>query len=95
MDPKLVVLWMCRSVDVVDEVEMSKCPYAEKCPFFNDAMAKLPLSAEMYKERYCKGDFNKCARFEVRSKCGKEAVPANLYPNQKDRAAEIVKSSKK
>ena len=74
---------------------MKKCPFADKCPFFNDAMAKLPLSAEMYKERFCKGDYEKCARYEVRVKCGKEAVPKNLFPNQLDRATEIVKSSKK
>ncbi len=69
---------------------MNRCPFADKCPFFGDKMKDLPLSAELFQDKYCDADFTKCARYEVRTKCGKEAVPANLYPNQRDRAEKLM-----
>lgn len=45
----------------------------------------------MYKERYCLGNNTNCARFMVFSKFGKGTVPDNLYPNQIERAENIIK----
>jgi hypothetical protein len=69
---------------------MADCEKLEKCPFFNDKMADMPTAASMYKENYCKKDFEKCARLMVAKKLGSEKVPADLFPNQTDRALELI-----
>jgi hypothetical protein len=60
------------------------------CLFFNDKMGDKPATAEMLKQRYCFRDKNGCARYMVRSALGKDNVPADLYPNQKDKALLLI-----
>lgn len=69
---------------------MADCQLLGGCIFFNDKMASKPTTAEMMKDTYCRGDNNKCARFTVFKTLGKPAVPADLYPNQADRARTIL-----
>ncbi|HHX94722.1 MAG TPA: hypothetical protein GX691_02715 [Clostridia bacterium] len=69
---------------------MSDCPSLVKCPFFNEKMDKMPAMANIYKAKYCKDDFNACARWKVASALGSESVPNDLFPNQTDRVVEIV-----
>jgi len=53
--------------------------FLAKCPFFNNLA--LPATAEILKKKYCRGDFEKCARYQLK-KSGKE-VPDNLWPDGK------------
>lgn len=69
---------------------MADCPSVVSCPFFNDRMSNKPALAEILKQRYCKGDNKQCARFVVFRAVGKGNVPADLYPNQSNRVAEII-----
>ncbi|MBN2755314.1 MAG: hypothetical protein JXR81_10715 [Candidatus Goldbacteria bacterium] len=69
---------------------MADCECLEKCPFFNDKMVNLPATAEIYKKKFCRGDFEGCARYIIFKKLGKEKVPADLLPNQADRAQVII-----
>ena len=69
---------------------MADCECLEGCPFFNDMMTGKPATAEMYKKKFCVGDSSECARYMVFKAVGKESVPADLYPNQKDRANNII-----
>lgn len=69
---------------------MGKCICLNGCPFFNDNMAGMPSMSESLKEKYCLGDNSKCARFMVFSAKGKGAVPADLFPHQKERAVKII-----
>ena len=69
---------------------MADCECLEKCPFFNDKMEDMPSTAAIYKTRFCKDDFNGCARYMVFKKLGREKVPTNLFPNQVERAQEIL-----
>ena len=69
---------------------MENCDCLPGCPFFNDKMADKSGMAAIYKRRYCKGDFMKCARHLVKEAIGKENVPVDLYPNMHDRAKEII-----
>jgi hypothetical protein len=73
---------------------MADCICLPRCPFFNDRMAGKPSTADVYKQKYCKGDSNDCARHIVFTALGKGAVPSDLYPNQKDRAMAIVSKGK-
>ena len=69
------------------------CECLAGCPFFNDRMASKPATSELYKLQYCKGDFDSCARHMIFKGLGKESVPGDLFPNQKDRALQILGSA--
>lgn len=74
---------------------MSDCVCLPKCPFFNDKMANMPGTAAIIKRNYCQGDNSNCARFLVFQALGREAVPADMYPNQVALAREIIAKGKK
>jgi len=69
---------------------MADCELTETCIFFNDKMADMPVMADIYKDRYCRGAKSECARYLVFSTIGRENVPIDLYPNQRERAEAIV-----
>ena len=72
---------------------MSECECLVGCPFFHDRMPIESGLGTVYKLNYCIGDFTKCARHIVVQVLGKERVPADLYPNQQARVAEIIARS--
>ena len=69
---------------------MADCECLPKCPFFNDKMSSKPATAELMKKQYCRDDFESCARYMVFKKLGREAVPADLFPSQQERARKIL-----
>lgn len=71
---------------------MDNCALAEKCIFFNDLMHNMPSTAAVYKKIYCQQDFAKCARYLVCQGKGRDKVPADLFPNQLERAEQILNS---
>jgi hypothetical protein len=68
---------------------MIECERLSTCPFFSDKMADVPAVAGVMKKTYCLTEPSRCARYQVVSQ-GKKA-PADLYPNQANRVAAIVK----
>jgi methyl-accepting chemotaxis protein len=66
------------------------CDRLEGCPFFQGQMRGISSVAEHYKTEFCHGKFQDCARFMVFQKLGKEKVPADLYPNEKERAFGLI-----
>jgi len=74
---------------------MARCELWESCTFHNN---KMPCDASLgaiYKRHYCNGDYGNCARYMVYKALGKEVLPMNLYPNQQDRAREIISRGQK
>lgn len=69
---------------------MSDCELLEKCIFFNDKMANMPSTAQVIKRKYCTGDSSECARYMVCKALGRERVPADLFPNQVEKAREVI-----
>lgn len=69
---------------------MSDCENLPGCPFFFGKMEMMPAMAEMFKRNYCLGDNSGCARYMVYRAKGKGQVPPDLYPNDRERAEEIV-----
>lgn len=69
---------------------MANCASIEKCVFFQDKMANMPDIAASMKRRLCQTDNSKCARWMVRTKLGPASVPADLFPNQVERANMII-----
>jgi hypothetical protein len=67
---------------------MAECERFKTCPFFNDQLAYMPQTAHAMKEKYCYGDKTQCARYLVVIEG--IAAPRNLFPNQIERAREII-----
>ena len=71
---------------------MAKCEFVDGCPFFNDTMAEQRALADLYKQTLCRQDPTGCARYIVRTRLGKEAVPPDLYPNDLERADNLLRA---
>ena len=69
---------------------MADCECLPKCPFFNDKMKNMPSLSSMLKKKYCQGDSAGCARYRVFKALGRDAVPGDLYPNNQDKADELL-----
>ena len=54
---------------------MEQCDCLPGCPFFNDKMTDQTGMAAIYKRRYCKGDFMRCARHLVKEAIEKAGMP--------------------
>src|SRR5512140_3233081 len=67
-----------------------KCEFSNKCTFYKDHIAIMPVTASVYKRMYCDLDFVKCARNMVASELRHELVPHNLFPTQSLRATNII-----
>jgi hypothetical protein len=67
---------------------MADCEKLNACPFFSDQLAKMPGTASLMKQTYCRGDSARCARYMVATKG--LPVPPDLFPNQRDRALRII-----
>lgn len=69
---------------------MADCECIAKCIFFQDKMANMPDIAASMKRRLCQQDNSKCARWMVRTNLGANNVPPDLFPNQIDRASQLI-----
>lgn len=72
---------------------MGECEFINKCPFFNTISGDETSIIDDLKEKYCRTNNLNCARYMISMAVGAEAVPEDLYPNQKDRAYEIISGS--
>ena len=71
---------------------MAECECSASCMFFHDKMANMPQMAEMMMNRYCRDEYQACARYRVFKALGREAVPADLFPNQPEVADSLLVS---
>ena len=69
---------------------MAECECLAGCIFFNDKMTTLPGLTDLYKADYCRGNNAACARYMVFKAKGRENVPVDLYPNDTDRARQLI-----
>ena len=72
---------------------MSDCEKLPTCIFFNDKMKNAPATASIYKKTYCVGNNSNCARYLVLKVLGKDKVPDDLFPNEAQRAKNIIAKS--
>lgn len=74
---------------------MPSCPRLTQCLFFNNRLKNMPAIADMTKAEYCRsGQHERCARFQVSTTLGLTRVPDNLFPDQVDRVATLLKNTK-
>ena len=69
---------------------MPDCECLPRCPFFHDRMERMPTMATLMKKRFCTWDNSECARFYIFKRLGPAKVPADMFPNQIERARAIV-----
>jgi len=74
---------------------MSICEFFGECTFLNDRLGHMPQIAGLYRLQFCEGDSHSCARHMVMSRVGIDAAPRDLYPNQQERAEDIISDSQK
>ncbi len=72
------------------EIMMAECEFIEKCPFFNDRLENKAVAIEDFKIRYCRENNLNCARYMVANALGKEKMPPNLYPHEKEVAYLLI-----
>ncbi len=72
---------------------MADCESLARCPFFNNMMKDMDGMSGLYKQRYCRNEFSRCARYMVSKAKGRDAVPSDLFPNQAARAQRILTAS--
>lgn len=63
---------------------MGVCELCDTCIFFNDKMPDMPDVAEYLKDKFCRKNFEKCARYRIYREFGRENVPASLFPNEEE-----------
>lgn len=69
------------------------CELTSICIFFNDQMQGKPAMLALYKAQYCHADNSQCARYTVYLALGRDAVPRDMYPNDRLRALRVVRLS--
>lgn len=73
---------------------MARCEKLSKCPFYQGKMEADKGLGAMYKSKYCEGDKESCARYQVATQVGPDAVPLSLYPNMNKAAEDIINKAK-
>ena len=73
---------------------MANCVLLETCIFFTDRMNNMPLTADIIKKKYCRGDNSECARYMIFLVLGREKVPLDLFPGQVERTHYILSENK-
>ena len=66
------------------------CELLATCDFLPESMRNMPALAAVYRRRLCLGDYSECARYAVFRALGRAKVPADLYPNDTERAMKII-----
>jgi hypothetical protein len=74
---------------------MADCESLATCPFFKGKMAIEEEIGKTYRAYYCHGGMAICARYLVLLELGKHSVPPDLYPDQADRAKQIIAAAPK
>jgi hypothetical protein len=69
---------------------MVECECLPACPFFNEKMADMPVTANRMKKRFCLTDNSECARHMVFAALGRDSVPIDLFPHNAERARQIM-----
>jgi hypothetical protein len=75
---------------------VNPCPMLSHCRFFSSKLRSMPVTADLAKDHYCRGQYTECARHIVRQALGPAAdVPEDLYPSDVDRAQMILETARR
>lgn len=63
---------------------MTDCEYVSRCAGLSTHLSERPVLESLYRHKYCREEWSKCARFAV-AVSGPMPIPDDLLPNQHDR----------
>ena len=72
---------------------MSECELISTCPFFNGKLQGNAARIEDLKQKYCRSNNLNCARYMVANALGRDYMPPDLFPDQKERAYTLIVES--
>jgi len=64
---------------------MATCEYRTSCVFLNKMVVDSAHTTDDLRDKYCNGEFSKCARLIIYKYCGDDYVPDNLSPDSLNR----------
>lgn len=64
-------------------MKLSRCSLLGSCTFFADGIPEMPCTTESLKDKYCRGNYDECARYMVFKACGRDKVPRELPPSDR------------
>ena len=59
---------------------MKNCNLIDSCFFYNELIPDMPNTKKYFIDKYCKSDFNRCARYRFAKLHGQDNVPNDLFP---------------
>lgn len=68
------------------------CKYIETCAIFSHYLADKPQQAQIIMDKYCKNAYESCARYQLASVIGEDAVPLKLFPDMLQVSNQIIKN---
>lgn len=71
----------------------NSCELLSSCSFFV-VEVKSPALAEEFKRKYCNGNKEACSRYMIAKEVGLALIPPALYPNEYDKALDIIHGKK-
>ena len=72
---------------------MAECEYISTCPFPQGNMQDRDYDLDAMMDEYCRANNLHCARYMVSMALGETEVPADLYPDEKTRAYQLIATS--
>ena len=69
---------------------MQECELIDSCPFYHYQLKGDEEQINIMKEKYCQKNNLNCARYMVFMALGRESMPNELFPHQKERAYEVI-----
>ena len=72
---------------------MAECEFINNCPFFEGKLARKEVEIDKLKDEYCRSNSLHCARYIVAIALGKESMPPDLYPHEKEVAYRLLAES--
>ncbi|HPY77177.1 MAG TPA: hypothetical protein PLQ45_04980 [Anaerohalosphaeraceae bacterium] len=73
---------------------MKICQYSNQCSFLLVHDNDMPKLTTLLRKKYCRGQFEQCARYQVFISLGSQRVPAYMLPSQTEWAEQIIKEQK-
>jgi len=69
---------------------MANCEIYDSCPYAQGQVNGREDERDTLLEKYCNASSLHCARYMIHSTLGAENVPADLFPDEKDKAYLVI-----
>ena len=71
------------------------CKFIDSCAIFKHYLADKPLQAQKVMDKYCKKDYESCARYRLSKIINEDAVPLKLFPDMIEVANQLIVNAEK